>query len=158
MKQFYVLLWKLNWFMIFKLVPGTSCTLTGIIYCSWFIALFFPNFPRNLFILMHVWNPQVVSWFFHHRAAWLESPWILLCLNLNWFCSWNPGAIFIFSLAMVWHCRESVILCIMTFKARAVWQHRCVEKGFWMHHHLRLGNYKTDWSCAVLIEELNILF
>ena len=33
-------------------------------------------------------------------------------LNLTCFCSWNPGVIF--SLAVAWHVREYVILCIVT--------------------------------------------
>lgn len=135
-------------------------------YINWNNLLFlvycvvFSQFPGGIFLFLCMCEIHRVypGFAFHHRSAWLESPWMLLCLNLNWFCSWNPGAIFIFSLAMVWHCRESVILCIVTFKARVVWQHGCVEKGFWMHHHLRLGNYKTDSSCVVLIEELNISF
>lgn len=154
-KQFYVQLWKLNWFMIFKLVPDTSYTSTGIIYCCWCIALFFPISWGTLIFWCICEIPRASPAFaFHRSSAWLESPWMLLCLNLNWFCSWNPGAIF--SLAIVSPCRECMILCIVTFKARVLWQHAFVENGFWIHHHLRLGNDKTDWSCAVLMEELNM--
>lgn len=56
---------------------------------------------------------------FDLSPALLESPWMLVHLNLNSFCSWNPGAIF--SLAVVWHMREYVILCIVTsFQAGVV--------------------------------------
>lgn len=107
MKQFYVPLWKLNWFMIFKLVPDTSYTSTGIIYCCWCIALFFPiSWGTFLFWCICEIPRASPAFAFHWSSAWLESPWMLLCLNLNWFCSWNPAAIF--SLAIVSPSRDSV--------------------------------------------------
>lgn len=70
---------------------------------------------------------------------------MLLYLNLNWFCSWNPGAIF--SLAVVWQVSESVILCIVTsfiFRPELCDNRICMENGSWIHDHLRLGSYKTE--------------
>lgn len=140
MKQFCVQLWKLNWFMVFKLVPDTSYTSSGIIYCSWFIALFSPSFLRKLFICCICETPSL-AFAFHWSSAWLESPWMLLCLNLNWF---SPGTLELFLAWLRFGTRECVILCIVTFKARVAWQRECVENGFWIHYHLRLGNYKTE--------------
>ena len=82
---------------------------------------------------------------------------MLLHLNLNWFCSWNPEAIF--SLAMVWCVREYVILPIVTsfiFRLELCHNRTCTETGSWIHYHLSLENYKTDGACTILIEELSL--
>lgn len=128
----------------------------GVIHSCGHIALFSPV-SWGTFLFWYLCeipkaNPALLLTLALH--CW-ESPWMLLYLNLNSFCSWNPGAIFV--LTVVWHMRECVILCIVTFIFRLeLCDNMHVENGFWIHHHLRLRNYKTDWSSTVLMEELSM--